>query len=406
MEKKYVSMYNRRKKLKREIKMKAIGIVVEYNPFHNGHKLHLKESKKKGDLVVAVMSGNFLQRGEPAIYDKWTRANMALKNGVDIVVELPVFYATQSAEIFAYGAIDILDKLGVEGIVFGSESSNLEKLKKIAYLQIDKKNILDEKIKEYIKIGISYPNAINIAIEEMLGETNILKPNDILGIEYIKAIRKLKSSMEITLIGRKGVGYHEKKVVEELASATSIRDMIKKNMISEVKKVVPLESLDYFGTPIYLEDFYSLLRYEILNNYEELKFIADMEIGLDNRIFEMAVKFSEFSEFYKNIMTKRYTNGRMQRVLCHILLKIDKKIIEETRNGIGYVKILGFSKKGANYLKEKKEEFRIKPLSGLKNVSLILEERERELLNFEIKCDRIYNIVNPYKDRRFPIIGK
>ena len=384
--------------------MKATGIVVEYNPFHNGHKLHLMEAKKSGDLVIAVMSGNFLQRGEPAIYDKWTRARMALKNGVDLVVELPVFYSAQSAEIFSHGAIDILDKLGAETLVFGSESSDLEKLKKIAYLQIDKKELLDEKIKEKMEEGVSYPNAINFAIEELLGEKGILKPNDILGVEYIKAIRKLGSSMEAKLIERKAVGYHDKEIIDEITSATSIREMVKENRIEEIKKVMPAESFELLGTPTYLENFYPLLRYEILNNYEELKFIADMEKGLDNRVFEMAVKYPDFHEFYKNLMTRRYTNGRIQRVLTHILLKIDKKIIDKTRKGIGYVKLLGFSQKGATYLKEKKETLRIKPLSGLKNVSLILDERERELLNFEIKCDRIYGIINPYEERKFPII--
>ncbi|MGB6129910.1 MAG: nucleotidyltransferase [Psychrilyobacter sp.] len=386
--------------------MRATGIVVEYNPFHNGHKLHLMEAKKNGDLVIAVMSGNFLQRGEPAIYDKWTRANMALKNGVDLVVELPVFYSAQAAEIFSHGAVDILNKLGVENLVFGSESSDLEKLKKIAYLQIDQKELVDEKIKQKMEEGISYPNAINSVIEEILGEKGILKPNDILGVEYIKAIRKLGSSMEAKLIERKAVGYHAKEIIDEITSATSIRAMVKEGREEEIKKVMPRESHDLLGTPTYLENFYPLLRYEILNNYEELKFVADMEIGLDNRVFEMAVKYSDFYDFYKNLMTKRYTNGRIQRVLTHILLKIDKKIIDETKIGITYVKILGFSEKGSRYLKEKKDTFRIKPLSGLKNVSLILDERERELLNFEIKCDRIYGIINPYEERKFPIIIK
>ncbi|MCS5420395.1 MULTISPECIES: nucleotidyltransferase [Psychrilyobacter] len=386
--------------------MRATGIVVEYNPFHNGHKLHLMEAKKSGDLVIAVMSGNFLQRGEPAIYDKWTRARMALKNGVDLVVELPVFYSAQSAEIFSHGAVDILDKLGAETLVFGSESSDLEKLKKIAYLQIDEKKLVDEKIKERMEEGVSYPNAINSVIEELLGEKGILKPNDILGVEYIKAIRKLGSSMEPTLIERKAVGYHDKEIIDEITSATSIREMIKEGRVEEIKRVMPAESFEILGTPTYLEKFYPLLRYEILNNYEELKFIADMEIGLDNRVFEMAVKYPDFHEFYKNLMTKRYTNGRIQRVLAHILLKIDKKIIDETKAGTTYVKILGFSQAGSRYLKEKKENLRIKPLSGLKNVSLILDERERELLNFEIKCDRIYGIVSPYEERKFPIIMK
>lgn len=386
--------------------MRATGIVVEYNPFHNGHKLHLMEAKKNSDLVIAVMSGNFLQRGEPAIYDKWSRAHMALENGVDLVVELPVFYSTQSAEIFSHGAIDILDKLGVDNLVFGSESSDLEKLKKIAYLQIDEKELVDEKIKEKMESGISYPNAINSVIEELLGEKDILKPNDILGVEYIKAIRKLKSSMEANLIERKSVGYHEKKIIDEITSATSIREMIKEDRMEEIKKVMPIESYNLLRTPTYLEKFYPLIRYEILNNYEELKSISDMEVGLDNRVFEMAIKYPDFYEFYKNLMTKRYTNGRIQRVLIHILLKIDKKIIDETKGGTTYVKILGFSKLGSRYLKEKKETLRIKPLSGLKNVSLILDERERELLNFEIKCDRIYGIINPYEEMKFPIIEK
>ncbi len=386
--------------------MKATGIIVEYNPFHNGHKLHLAEAKKKGDLVIGVMSGNFLQRGEPGIFDKWTRANMALENNIDLLVELPVFYSTQSAEIFSYGAIDILDKLRVDNLVFGSESSDIERLKKIAYLQIDKKELIDEKIKEKIKKGISYPNAINSVIEELLNEKNILKPNDILGIEYIKAIRKLNSPIEVDLIERRSVGYHDKEIVGDITSATSIREMIKNNNLEDIKKVMPIESFENLGVPTYLENFYFLLRYEILNNFDELKDISDMEIGLDYRIFEMAVKYSDFHEFYKNLMTKRYTNGRIQRILIHILLKIDKKIIDETRSGITYVKILGFSKLGMRYLKEKKDQLKIKPLSGLKNISFILDERERELLNFEIKCDRIYNIINPYEERKFPIIKR
>jgi len=247
--------------------MRATGIVVEYNPFHNGHKLHLMEAKKSGDFVVAVMSGNFLQRGEPAIYDKWTRARMALKNGVDLGGRRIIKKKTKSAEIFSHGAVDILDKLGVETLVFGSESSDLEKLKKIAYLQIDEKKLLDEKIKEKMEEGVSYPNAINSAIEELLGEKGILKPNDILGVEYIKAIRKLGSSMEASLIERKAVGYHDKEIIDEITSATSIREMIKEGRVEETKRVMPAESFELLGTPTYLEKFYPLLRYEILNNY-------------------------------------------------------------------------------------------------------------------------------------------
>ena len=386
--------------------MKATGIVVEYNPFHNGHKLHLLEAKKNSELVIAVMSGNFLQRGEPGIYDKWTRAEMALENGVDIVVELPVFYANQSAEIFSFGAVDILEKLGIETLVFGSESKNLEKLLKIAEFQIEKKELLDEKVKEYIKDGVSYPNAMNKVLKEHLGELGVLQSNDILGLEYIKAIKKLKSSIKVNMIKREGVGYHDDKIVGDIASATLIREKIKNNKGKNVEELMPRESYNLLGKPIFLEDYYELIRYEIINNFENLKNISDMEQGLENRIYKMAIKYRDFKEFYNNLMTKRYTNGRIQRILTHILLGVDRKIIERTKKGISYVKILGFSKQGAKYLKENKENFGIKLLSGLKNVSLILDEEERELLNFEIKCDRIYNIINPYEERKFPIIRK
>jgi cytidyltransferase-like protein len=373
------------------VEVKAVGIIVEYNPFHNGHKIHLEEAKKEGDLVIAVMSGNFLQRGEPAIYSKEIRAKMAINNGVDLVIELPIFYANQSAEIFSYGSVDILNKVGVKTLVFGSESENLEKLLKIAKFQIEEKELLNERVKKYIKSGISYPNAMNNVLKEELGELGILESNDILGLEYIKAIKKLKCQIKPKLIERKYVGYHDEKIVGDIASATLIRNKIKENK-GEISKLMPLESYKLLGNPVFLEDYYRLIRYEIINNFENLKNISDMEQGLENRIYKMAIKYENFSEFYDNLMTKRYTNGRIQRILTHILLKIDKKIVEDTISGIGYAKILGFSELGAKYLKKNKGKMGIKLLSGLKNVSKILDDEERRLLNFEIKCDRIYRL--------------
>ncbi len=386
--------------------MRAGGIIVEYNPFHNGHKIHLKSAKEGNDIVVAVMSGNFLQRGEPAIYNKWCRAEMALENGVDIVLELPVFYSNQSAEIFSNGAVDILDRLGVESIVFGSESKDIAKLTEIANLHLEKKDILDEKIRIELDKGISYPNAMNNIIEELLGEKEVLKPNDILGIEYIKSIQKINSTIKPILVKRKGSGYHDLKIKENIASATSIRNIIKEGRDNELGKLIPKKSLKLLDTPTYFSDFYPLLRYEILTNYHKLKNIVDMEVGLENRIFENAIKYDEFNEFYKNVMTKRYTNARMQRVLSHILLKIDKELLDKTKNGVTYVKLLGASTRGREYLKKKKEDINIKILSGLKNVSVILNHKERELLNFELTCDRVYNIINPYKDKQFPIVKR
>jgi len=384
--------------------MKAVGIIVEYNPFHNGHKLHLENAKERGDLVIAVMSGNFLQRGEPGIFDKWTRGKMAIENGVDIVIELPVFFSTQSAELFAFGGVDILDKLGVKELVFGSESSNLKMLDEIATLQQENTHILDIEIKEEMSKGISYPNAMNNVLEKKLGISVPLKSNDILGLEYIKNIKKINSKIIPKVIKRKSVGYYDEKQVNEMASATAIRRLIKEKQIDKIKDVIPAETYDLLSTPTYLEEFYPLIRYEILSNSDKLSNVSDMEGGLENRIYKMAYRYEKFEDFYENLMTKRYTNGRIQRVLIHILLKIDKNLVDSLKSGITYVKVLGFSQMGAKYMKENKEKFNIKMLSGLKNVTSNLDEREKELLNFELKCDKIYSIINMYEEKKFPII--
>lgn len=396
--------------------IKGIGIVVEYNPFHNGHLVHLEaaQDNKEDNVIIAVMSGNFLQRGEPGVVDKWTRARMALENGVDIVLELPVYFSNQSAELFAHGSIDILNKLLVEKVVFGSESSDQEVLEEIARLQIEESEKVGELVKKELEKGISYPNAINNVVENLLGKKDILKPNDILGIEYIKSIKRLKANMHPQVIKRKKVGYYELGRKEEIASATSIRKMGFKREFHEIERVVPKKNYNLLrekieeGKLIQLRDFYPLLRYEILSNYNSLKDIVDMEIGLENRIYKSAQKNENYNDFYQGIMTKRYTNGRIQRVLSHILLKLDKNLLEKVQGKVTYVKILAISPKGQRYLKEKKEEIgeKIKILSGLKNVSLKLDERENELLNFELKCDAIYNIVSPYKGEKFPIRKK
>jgi cytidyltransferase-like protein len=386
--------------------MKAIGIVVEYNPFHNGHRYHLEEAKKRGEIIIAVMSGDFVQRGEPALINKWKRAEMALENGVDIVVELPVFYSTQNAEIFAKGSVKILEHLKVSEIVFGSENGNREFLEEIA--SFEENFEFKEKIKKWLGDGYSYPTAHAKASIEVFGEGKELNPNDILGVEYIKAIKHWNAPIEPYPIVRIAKGYHSIEIEGDIASATAIRKNLEKN-IAQILNVVPEKSLKILieeyerGALISLADFYPLLRYEILRNYKNLKNIQDMEIGFENKLFECSLNNSNFEDFYSEALSKRFTRGRFQRILIHILLGITKEITEETKKNVPYIRVLGFNKKGRKYLKNINEEIEIPILTSFKNIRKKLTEEQKKLLEFNELGSEIYSMINPYENTSLAI---
>ena len=250
--------------------MKITGIVVEYNPFHNGHKYHLKNAKEENNVVIAVMSGDFVQRGEPSFINKWDRCRAALAEGADIVAELPVFYSCQSAEIFARGAVGILNILGAEEIVFGSESSDMEKMKKIILLE--KSENFSEKLRENLKQGMSYPTAYNREIENFLGKEYIVNSNDILGIEYLRAIDFWKSSIVPKTLKREGAGYHSYETFGDIASASGIRKMFEENKnIEEIQKFIPEKSWKILIKAFEekrtadISKFYFLIRYAVLS---------------------------------------------------------------------------------------------------------------------------------------------
>ena len=391
--------------------MKSTGIVVEYNPFHNGHKYHLKKAKEYGDVVVAVMSGDFVQRGEPAFINKWERGKMALMEGIDIVVELPVFYSCQSAEIFARGAVGILECLGVEKIVFGSESSNIGKLKKIIYLEKNEKFL--ERLQSNLKVGDSYPTAYNKEVINFLGVDYRVQSNDILGIEYIRAIDFWNSKIEPVSIKREGAGYHSQEHDGKIASASGIRKMFHegKNK-NEIKNLVPekvgetLFKLMKEGKSIEMSKFYPLIKYAVISQKDLLKDIQDMEIGFENRIYEAALICENYEEFLNKILTKRFTIGRVQRVLIHILLGITKEITEKVKNKVPYVRIMGFSEKGRTYLKElkKRETPEVKIITTLKNIQKNLSAEEREILELNERASIIYRIINPYENKNTPMM--
>ncbi|MCF0149353.1 MAG: nucleotidyltransferase, partial [Clostridium sp.] len=281
--------------------MNITGIITEYNPFHNGHLYHLNTAKKATncDAVVCIMSGNFVQRGEPAIIDKWKRAEMALLNGVDLIIELPAFYAVSSAEFFAKGAVNILDRLGVvDNIFFGSECGDIDLLYKIARILTNEPKELKLKIKENLKSGITYAKArekalINILNEDSLNEV-LLNSNNILGIEYIKAILKSNSNITPLTMKREGSKYNDKELNTIFSSATSIRENIKNGFnLNSLENYIPSPSLDMLKSLannnypfVFEENMYKYIKYRLLTNCINFNNLFEVKEGIDNKFIK------------------------------------------------------------------------------------------------------------------------
>ncbi len=391
----------------------VVGLIVEYNPFHNGHLHHIQEIDKlfEDNIKIAVMSGDFVQRGEPSLLNKFEKTKVALSHGIDIVIELPAFYSCQSAEIFARGSVNILDKLSCSHIVFGSESNDLDKLKRIATISLTKEFELS--LKGFLAEGFSYPTAFSKALfDEKLGS------NDILALEYLKAIRNLNSNIEAYCIKREKTGYYDDEK-DNFASASYIRKVLldtnkkKEDKLNKIKNLVPKFSFDTlekkFFYLISLENFYDLIRYEILKNKEDLKNIQDMEVGLENRLYKSALKNLDFNCFFNEILSKRLTISRLQRILLHILLGLTKDVTNNTKFSIPFVKILGFSKKGQEYLNflKKTDSYKEnKILTSNRNLKEFLNEEEKFLFEFNERCSQIYRIKSNYDNLNYPIIFK
>ncbi|WP_338959215.1 nucleotidyltransferase [Fusobacterium nucleatum] len=391
----------------------VIGLIVEYNPFHNGHLHHIQEIDRlfEDNIKIAVMSGDYVQRGEPSLINKFEKTKIALSQGVDIVIELPAFYSTQSAEIFAKGSINLLNKLSCSHIVFGSESNDLDKLKRIAAISLTKE--FEHSLKKFLAEGFSYPTAFSKALfDEKLGS------NDILALEYLKAIKAINPKIEAYCIKREKTGYYDDEK-DNFASATHIRKILldynkkKEDKLNKIKNLVPEFSYkileENFGVFSCLSDFYDLIKYNIIKNHSNLKNIQDLEVGLENRLYKYSLENSNFDEFFNNILTKRLTISRLQRILLHSLFNLTETITEKVKNKIPFVKILGFSTKGQeylNYLKKSDNYSERKILTSNRNLKEILNEEEIELFNFNELCSQIYRIKSSYINIGYPIIKK
>jgi len=323
------------------------GIISEYNPFHNGHKFQLDMLKNEYDAIVCVMSGSFVQRGDIAIFDKWTRAKAALHSGCDLVLELPSPYAISSAQGFSKGAIDILSATGViDALSFGSESGDIGALNKAADIMLCETPEISDKIRELLKNGYSYPAARLEAYKGVIDEDLLNQPNNILALEYIMELKKRKSSIMPITHKRTDNGYNSFDTVGKFASATKIRDMIAKG--EDISEFVPF---DYSCSSIYQIDYLThIFKYILLTRGKDaFTDIPDMEDGLDNRFLQNIDKAS-ITEIIDCVKTKRYTRTRLQRIVLCILSGISK-----TTKKPEYIRVLGMSDKGMEILSEMKK---------------------------------------------------
>ena len=385
--------------------MKVTAIISEYNPFHKGHLYHIETAKKetKADFVIAIMSGNFVQRGTPAIFDKYTRAEAALRSGVDLVLELPAMYATASAEYFALGGVALANTLGiVDYLSFGSEYGQADKFMEAASLLLHEPEEMKQPLKEALKEGLSYPAARAYAVKTSHPELAELleTPNNILGIEYCKALLKLQSSIVPHTIKRQGQDYHSDSTEAGFASATGIRKLLEEQKESSrqlLQAQLPPASYDlldnYWGTsPLTEDDLSMLLRYKLITeNRAHLTEYFGVNRDLSNRIYKHLNEFESFSSFAELLKTKNITRTAINRALLHIMLDIRAEDVQDvTKRGcVDYIRVLGFKKEAAGLLKE---------FSDLPEIPLITNLSAAPVLcEIDIRADQIYQMCSSQK---------
>lgn len=352
--------------------MHIIGIIAEYNPLHLGHIYQIKKAKEKfpDSIIILITNATFTQRGNIAILNKWDKTKICLNNEIDIVVELPFAYATQSADIFAASALKILNELKIDTLIFGSESNNLEKLEKIVDTQLNNKNY-NQKVQEYLKTGINYPTAMSKSLLDILGYT-IAEPNDLLGISYIKEIKKQNYPITPFSIQRIG-NYHSKKIEENIANASLIRTLF--NEKKDITPYIAPNTKEYLYENISIENYFPYLKYKILSSHD-LSIYQTVEEGIENRIKKVINNSNSWEELIQNIKTKRYTYNKINRMLIHILTDFTKE--EASQLQIDYIRILGFNINGKKYLNKIKKEITCPIITSYKkNISTLLDLEQR-----------------------------
>lgn len=402
--------------------MKVVGFITEYNPFHYGHKYHLKKSKEitKAEYSIAVMSGSFVQRGEPSFIDKWTKAKMAIDNGVDLVLELPIIFSTQSAERFAFGGVKLLDALNiVDYISFGSEIGDIQPLSKIAKVLVNEPKYYNNQLLYYLEKGNSYSVARTKALKKYFEkekpnfrtpiEEIIESPNNILGIEYLKALYITKSPIKPVTIYRKGSNYKDKTLNIDKPSSTAIRSNILNYNLDYIKNKVPIETYKHLQK--YLVEYEN---FNILENYSQILLyllrttspktickIIDVEEGLENRIINYGFKYNSLEEIINNIVSKRHTKTRIQRILIHLLLGLTKDDFFKLKNVYPqYFRVLGANEKGFILLRKINENSNIPIVNKFSDAQKIQKNNFRKMISFDKKgTDLFFLGLNNSKNR-------
>lgn len=387
--------------------MKTVGLITEYNPFHNGHLYHIEKAKEVtgADQVIIIMSGDFVQRGIPAIMPKRIRTEMALRCGASAVFELPVCYATGSAELFAMGAVSFLDMLGiVDAVCFGSESGNLEDLKRIADVLIDEPKPFKKALRKNLQSGMNYPAARQDALHSYWKEDDISflldSPNNILAIEYLKALRRLDSKILPYTIRRVDSDYHETELNDGYSSASAIRRLLSYtgNSFEQLETQVPstcfqlLQDNYKIHYPVHQTDFSLLYKHIFLKeNKKQLKRYADMDKELVNRIKNQLNDFTDIEQFCELLNTRDTTLTKINRACLHALLNIKKEDIEKfTKNGYHYyAHLLGFRQDRAKVLTQIKEQGKIPLLPKLTKTEEI-SHIGRKMLKKDIFASNLY----------------
>ncbi|MEG0277504.1 MAG: nucleotidyltransferase [Coprobacillus sp.] len=374
--------------------MRVLGIIVEYNPFHNGHIHHIQKAKSitQCDYIIAVMSSSFVQRGEPAIIDKWQRARLAIEYGVDLVIELPFVYACQSADYFSRGALSLLNAIGVTDICFGSEDGNIETFLKIANAIELNKDEYNQYVRSFMQEGLRYPDACNKALQ-IIVKQDIRTPNDLLGLGYVKEI--VSNHYPITPHCFKRTNDYHSQTIQTVASASAIRKAISTNQ--DYANALPQPEL-YQEETYFLNNFFTYLKYQILlTPTTTLSQYHLVEEGLENVMKNEIEKATSTEEFIHALLSKRYTRPRIQRMLIHVLMKNTKEDIQNAMN-IDYLRILAMSQNGRQYLNSIKKNcpFQlITRFNAYQHPALDIEFKATKLLSL-ISSDSLLTIKKEY----------
>lgn len=360
--------------------MHKIGIICEYNPFHNGHLYQIKKIKEtyKDSLIIVCLSSCFMQRGEASILNKWDKTRLAIESGVDLVLELPFAFATQYQDIFAKGALTILNHLKIDTLVFGSECNDIELLKNLASIQL-KDESYNYLVKRYLDLGLNYPTSLSKSLFDITG-VKLDKPNDLLALAYVKEIIKNNYDIEPFSI-RRTSDYHNSNLDSDIVSASTIRKLLKDGV--NVNNYLPYNIYDYLSE-IDEDKYFALLKYQIINNIDCLDKFQTVDEGIENRIIKYINMVNSKEELILKVKSKRYTYNKINRMFTHILTNFTKEDAKDLE--IEYLRVLGFNTRGKNYLNKIKKDI------GIPIINKYIPNMYKSL-DIEFRVSLIYSLI-------------